>query len=360
MSTEGHDTIFRYDRINFMKTIKHNTDHLIFAYLMGELDDTQKRALHQWIDQSDKNKQQFIEYSELWSLIAVSCAEANYDEKAAFDKFKSQIKKKEHKLKHRFNFNWQSLSTRITSIAAAIIILIALPYITFRQGVNTVKKQFSDITVKVPMGSNTNIVLPDGTKVKLNAGSELTYSQGFGMENRDLKFTGEGYFEVTKNPEMPFTVSSQELSVKVLGTIFNFKNYKSDDEAIICLRRGKVQVNSHIGDCQENILLPNEMAILNKRSKVLTHKKLHNSSPYEWTKGFLFFDEELLPDIAKELERAYGVSITLADKELEGVRFYGNFVRKRQNIVEVLDLLSRTNKLAYSIEDKNIILTLKR
>lgn len=134
----------------------------------------------------------------------------------------------------------------------------------------------------------------------------------------------------------------------------------SDDEAIICLRRGKVQVNSHIGDCQENILLPNEMAILNKRSKVLTHKKLHNSSPYEWTKGFLFFDEELLPDIAKELERAYGVSITLADKELEGVRFYGNFVRKRQNIVEVLDLLSRTNKLAYSIEDKNIILTLKR
>lgn len=94
MSTEGHDTIFRYDRINFMKTIKHNTDHLIFAYLMGELDDTQKRALHQWIDQSDKNKQQFIEYSELWSLIAVSCAEANYDEKAAFDKFKSQIKKK--------------------------------------------------------------------------------------------------------------------------------------------------------------------------------------------------------------------------------------------------------------------------
>ena len=92
----------------------------------------------------------------------------------------------------------------------------------------------------------------------------------------------------------------------------------------------------------------------------MSHKKLQSSSTYEWTEGFLFFDEELLPDIAKELERAYGVSITLADKQLEGVRFYGNFVRKRQNIVEVLDLLSRTNKLTYSINGKNIILTSKK
>ena len=78
------------------------------------------------------------------------------------------------------------------------------------------------------------------------------------------------------------------------------------------------------------------------------------SNASQWTGGYLFFDEELLPDIAKELERSYNVKIHIANDSLKTFRFYGNFVRREQNIQEVLEALASTEKMQYKIEERNI------
>ena len=78
----------------------------------------------------------------------------------------------------------------------------------------------------------------------------------------------------------------------------------------------------------------------------------------EWTNDRLYFDEALLPDIVKELERSYNIKITIADAALNSVRFYGNFRRREQSIREIMDVLSSTDKMTYIIEGKNIVITL--
>lgn len=86
---------------------------------------------------------------------------------------------------------------------AAAILIILLPLAGYWGGMETVKSGFSDIVVEAPMGARTKLYLPDGTLVWLNAGSKITYSQGFSVDNRDLTLEGEGYFEVKRNEEVP-------------------------------------------------------------------------------------------------------------------------------------------------------------
>lgn len=110
--------------------------------------------------------------------------------------------------------------------------------------------------MEAPLGSRTKLTLPDGTLVWLNAGSRITYSQGFGVGNRKIELIGEGYFEVKRNEEVPFLVKTNSLLVKVLGTKFNFRDYPDDAEAIVSLSEGKVALNNLLKKEKEAFCYP--------------------------------------------------------------------------------------------------------
>ena len=238
--------------------------------------------------------------------------------------------------------------------AAVVAVIIAVGYLSYWRGEVNVKDTFADISVEAPLGSKTKLYLPDGTLVWLNAGSRMTYSQGFGVDNRKVELEGEGYFEVTRNEKIPFYVKTKDLQLRVLGTKFNFRDYPEDHEVVVSLLEGKVELNNMLKSGKEALLAPDERAILNKSNGLMTVESVAASNASQWTDGYLFFDEELLPDIAKELERSYNVKIHIANDSLNNFRFYGNFVRREQNIQEVLDALASTEKIQYKIEERNI------
>ena len=162
-------------------------------------------------------------------------------------------------------------------------------------------------------------------------------------------------FRSTKNKHIPFKVHTDELDVKVLGTKFNFRNYQDDLEAKVCLLEGKVALSTQQ---KETILHPDQQALLDKKTGKLLISSTKAAYSAEWTNDRLYFDEALLPDIVKELERSYNIKITIADAALNSVRFYGNFRRREQSIREIMDVLSSTDKMTYIIEGKNIVITL--
>ena len=92
----------------------------------------------------------------------------------------------------------------------------------------------------IPYGKNSFIRLPDGTVAYLNAGSKLMYPTVFGGKTREVALLGEGYFEVAHNPEQPFVVKVNDLSVVALGTVFNISAYPSDKIVETMLVQGKV------------------------------------------------------------------------------------------------------------------------
>ena len=125
---------------------------------------------------------------------------------------------------------------------------------------------------------------------------------------------------------------------------------------IVSLLEGKVALDNLVKKGEEICLFPNDRAVLDKKSGKIQLERAVATNAVQWTNGYLFFDEELLPDIVDELERSYGVRIEIKNEELNTFRFYGNFVRREQSINEVLEALAATGKVRYEIRETCIVL----
>ena len=334
-----------------MEEENKHIDELIANYLTEGLDKNALDELKTWIAASAENQQYFIRQREIWFSAVSREAASVYDKDKAFENFRNRVEsQKEIQSTSRRGFSLSAL----WRYAAVVAIIIAVGCISYWQGEVNVKDTFADISVEAPLGSKTKLYLPDGTLVWLNAGSRMTYSQGFGVDNRKVELEGEGYFEVKRNEKIPFFVKTKDLQLQVLGIKFNFRDYPEDHEVVVSLLEGKVGLNNLLREEKEAVLSPDERAVLNKANGLLTVESVTASNASQWTDGYLFFDEELLPDIAKELERSYNVKIHIANDSLKTFRFYGNFVRREQNIQEVLEALASTEKMQYKIEERNI------
>ena len=214
----------------------------------------------------------------------------------------------------------------------------------------------SDIVIEAPQGSRSQMTLPDGSKVWLNAGSKISYSQGFSLVNRLVMIVGEGYFEVARNEQLPFSVKSDNIEVEVLGTKFNFRDYPSDATATVSLSEGSVAMNSVTHPKEDQLLKPGQRATVDKKTGKIEVEEYEVTNAIQWTNGKLIFDGEPLRDIIRDLERSYNVSITVKNSELYGLRFYGDFVRQEQSLSEVLDALTATGKIKYAVKGKQVTL----
>ena len=287
---------------------------------------------------------------ELWVSSAVADDTQQYDVDQAFERFRKRTGLNQS---GRQSYKWY----RTWSVAAVAIVLLGLITVTaYWQGSRQIQSNFSDIVVEAPLGSKTKLTLPDGSTVWLNAGSKMVYSQGFGVSDRRLAFQGEGYFEVEKNDEMPFLVQTHDVNVTVVGTKFNFRNYPEDEEAVVELLEGKVALENQLKEEAVRYLSPNEKMVLHKATGEMDITSTKVKEATLWTENILLFDEDLLPDIVRELERSYHVQIEIENEDLKQTRFYGQFNQLEQNIYDVLDMLSETGKLKYHEEGKVIYL----
>ncbi len=324
----------------------------ITGYLTNSLTPEEMQSLQEWLNASEENRKYFSDMQEVWIAASDEADNIVFNKERAYQLFLKQIEAttRQNINKHKF------FQLRPWMYAAAMIIVVFIcGTIAFQSGKRVLRNQLAQITIEAPYGSKTKLYLPDGTLVWLNAGSKMSYAQDFGINERALNLTGEAYFEVTKNKHIPFKVHTDELDVKVLGTKFNFRNYQDALEAKVCLLEGKVALSTQQ---KETILHPDQQALLDKKTGNLLISSTKAAYSAEWTNDRLYFDEALLPDIVKELERSYNIKITIADAALNSVRFYGNFRRKEQSIREIMDVLSSTDKMTYTIEGKNIVITL--
>lgn len=287
---------------------------------------------------------------EIW-FSSVSKEElSKYDKDAAFAAFQNRVAEAESQPR--------AVTRRLgwLKYAAAVAAVVAVGFFSYRGGQSQLETTMGDIVVEAPQGSRTQMTLPDGTKVWLNAGSKISYSQSFGLVNRLVLLAGEGYFEVAHNEDLSFSVESENVRVKVLGTKFNFRDYPSDAEATVSLAEGSVAMNSQQHPADEQLLKPGQRATVDKQTGKIRVEEYEVTNATQWTSGKLIFDGEPLQEIVKTLERSYNVKITIADNRLLTLRFYGDFLRQEQTLSEVLDALAATGKIKYNIKGKDVTL----
>jgi len=195
---------------------------------------------------------------------------------------------------------------KVALASAIVVIAVLIPTLTGRHVTEAPSEPVLS-EVSVPMGSHTRFRLPDGTIVVLNAGSVLTYSSDFGLSDRNVRLDGEGYFEVVKNPELPFVVSAKACEFEVLGTKFNITAY-AEEGLTAALMEGSLKMSS---GSDSEIMSPGEIATVDPLTAGVIKWKGDVSQYNSWVNGFLRFDSISLSDLVARLSREYNVDIVL-------------------------------------------------
>ncbi len=205
-------------------------------------------------------------------------------------------------------------------------------------------------TIEVPRGGEYRLVLPDGSVVWLNSDSELKFPMNFVGKRRKVFLKGEAYFEVVKNPDMPFVVEVAAMEVKVLGTRFNINAARSDEGVQTTLVSGKVEVSD-----QENagkvVLLPNQQAELKKGR--LTVKNVDAGAVTAWRQGKFYFESESLEEIAAQLERWYDIHFFFSRESLKQEEFTG-VIRRDYTADRILEIIAKTTNVEFDIQGRTV------
>lgn len=215
-------------------------------------------------------------------------------------------------------------------------------------------------TLTIPKGKRFAIVLSDGSKVHLNAGSSLTYPTVFnpGRERR-VVLIGEAYFEVSHDSLRQFVVNSQELDVKVYGTKFNVANYPEDEDYEVVLVDGSVSM-SEVGAAdtspKEMFLEPGFKGTLNKNDKEFSHQKVNTSLYTSWMNGDLVFRNETFANITQKLERHYNVVIVNNNEAIVDERFNATIETEHETIEQVFNYFKKVYEVDYEIVENKIII----
>ncbi|WP_273274836.1 FecR family protein [Maribacter polysiphoniae] len=211
-------------------------------------------------------------------------------------------------------------------------------------------------TLSLPKGKTFRIMLSDGTAVNMNAGSSLRYPVNFrSNESRRVFLTGEAYFDVAKDKERPFIVSSGNLEVEVLGTEFNVSSYSEDAHIEVVLVEGAVNLNTK-GELEENPieLSPGQRGSYSRDSKNIHIDTVNTNMYTSWMQGHLVFRELTFDQILTKLERHYNIEILNTNTELGKVVFNASF--NEVKIEEVLSFFNDTHEIEYEIKNNTVII----
>ncbi|MGQ7870456.1 FecR family protein [Sunxiuqinia sp. sy24] len=214
-------------------------------------------------------------------------------------------------------------------------------------------------TAIAPKGSISQAILPDGTIIFLNSGSEIRYATDMSQTKREVYLNGEAWFDVRHSEEIPFLVHTDQYDVKVMGTEFNVKAYRDDQEVVTTLEEGSIQVQSANSlKLERDIeLVPGEQLVYNKTEKTVKLKEVRANLFSSWKDNKLIFINMNLGELITLLERKYGVDIIIQDQQLLKHHYDGTI--RNETIVEVLDILQKTLPINYVIQDQKVIIKKK-
>ncbi|GGH23732.1 DUF4974 domain-containing protein [Sphingobacterium alkalisoli] len=211
----------------------------------------------------------------------------------------------------------------------------------------------SVVSVKIatPRGGLYSVTLPDGTRVKLNAGSELDYPVRFAKDKREVTLQGEAYFEVAKQANHPFIVISNDQKITVLGTHFNVNAYTDGYPIKTTLTEGKVRVQA-LADQTETELKPGQQSVLRKGK--LSRKDVDVAQELAWLNGKFNFDGKSLKEVMSEVSRWYNVDV-IYKGTVPDIEFFGGTFRTSK-LSTILSLLESNNITYQMTADNKLII----
>lgn len=208
-------------------------------------------------------------------------------------------------------------------------------------------------TIETPRGGQHQIILPDGTRVWLNAESSIRFPESFvQVKTRNIELKGEAYFEVARDVEHPFIVKTSRQEIEVLGTHFNINSYLEEQKSITTLLEGSVKVQT-IASGNFSVIKPGQQAISGLGNEVnITAADIEQVM--DWKNGDFMFKKESLAGIMRKVSRWYDVDVEYG-QNVDMNQTYSGLVSRSKNISEVLRIMEEAGQLKFDVIGKKVI-----
>lgn len=319
---------------------------LIIDSLSGILSPDEEFILQQWLSESEANERLFREIVETWKASELLDDMKQYDAKKALAIVKQKINKK------RGSRYYISLFQKVAAVLFLPLLLASVVLTTYFLNKNSDTRLVWQ-KIHCPVGTRSEVKLPDGTSVWLNGGGELSFPTAFATNERKVKVSGEAFFDVVSNPSSPFLVDLNDVTVKVTGTCFNVQNYIGSQDVVVSLQEGKIElykgkevdVGSYLAG-----FTPGDKVRYYKDKQTIEKSYIDPQYISSWKDGVLRFQDETVYEVAERLGRWYNVFIK-ADPESDWDDFLLTATFENESLTQVLDIMKHSNSIDYKFKD---------
>jgi transmembrane sensor len=356
-------------------------EDMLIRYLIGSCTEEENRTVNNWLSENKENRLYFDRIKDVYFLGKTLRSPSGFSPEQSlirikYKYYKSRLTNQDRALE---NDRTRLLNFRaILAVAATVLLLVSLGF-NFRsvfRGNGRVNSNISVVynEISTPKGSRTQVSLPDGTKVWLNAGSNIKYPMEFLKGDRKVLLTGEAFFEVKKYPKKRFIVNTSDLAIKVWGTKFNVKAYPEDRIIQTTLVEGSISIQKLKGKEKETYLSPNQTATYFKTTGSIPEKANAEPAPLKkvaqqtvhienkintilytsWKDQKWVIEGQKLGDLARELERRFNVEIKFENESIKQYKFTG--ILSDETFEQVLEVIKFSAPIEYSITNNLVIL----
>jgi ferric-dicitrate binding protein FerR (iron transport regulator) len=324
---------------------------LIIKFLSGEISDSEMIKLKSWLELDPENRRIFNEENELWQLTGVETKLENFKTCEAWVNISSKLNLGKNGFKsvtilRKNNF-------RILIAAATVACLMAIGGLSLWIAGKTFFQKIAaaSITIATKEGEKANIFLADSTEIILNSGSSLQYNGQYNIKDRIVKFTGEAFFDVRTNPEKPFIVKLNHMSVSATGTRFNIFSFGNEDRVETTLEKGAIKVSIE-GQEPVNVKSGQQVVYIVKSKKVLI-RDVNTDTYTSWTENKLRFYDTPFEEVLRRIGRKYNVTFEITDHNLLNLKYTATFID--EPIEKVMQMLKAVSPITYKIYNRTSV-----
>lgn len=309
------------------------TDELLFKYFSNEASAEEVAQIEQWLDEDPARQSEFDSAHYLFNAMILHSDElSKMTTPGALEK--TSRKSKVRRLVYRY------------AAAAAAVVIAGLSGVFVEREINYNKMTAQTNVLEVPAGQRMSVTLSDGTQVQLNGNSRIEYPVIFSRKQRNVKLSGEAFFEVKHDERHPFIVETFASKVEVLGTRFNVYADEASEYFSTTLVDGKVKVTTNDETAEQVVLAPDEMVKFVNNHLVVT--KVDAENLISWTEGYVNLADTDFESLMHRFENVYGVKIVIERETMPEIGYKSGKIRVSEGVNFALKLLQHECKFTYT------------